>query len=135
MVIYIVTGAFILMDMITGLIKAFKKKEYTSSVMREGLFHKAGSVLVIVLGVLVDYAQGFLDLGVTIPLAAAICTYIIMMEIGSIIENVCEINPRIVPAKLQSYFQKLATSKEKEEVKETEQKEEDIIDNAHSDKG
>lgn len=136
MVIYIVTGAFILMDMVTGLIKAFKKKEYTSSVMREGLFHKAGSVMVIALGVLVDYAQAYLDLGVTIPLAAAICTYICIMEIGSIIENVCEINPRIVPAKLQSYFQKLTTAAKEDEVRaEKTQKEEDIVDEVHSKKG
>lgn len=106
--VYIITGCFILLDMVTGLIKAFKEKAYTSSVMREGLFHKAGSVLIVCFGVLVDYAQSFLDLGVTIPVAIAICTYIVLMEIGSIIENVCTINPQILPDKIKAYFQKLS---------------------------
>lgn len=131
MVIYAIVGAFILLDFITGIVKAFKKKEFTSTVMREGLFHKAGSIMVVVFATLVDYAQGFLDLGVSIPLTEAICGYIILMEVGSIIENVCVINPRIIPNKLQSYFQKLTV---KEEPKDTE-KEVEEIDEVHSKKG
>lgn len=106
--VYIITGAFILLDFITGLIKAFKKKEYTSSLMREGLYHKVGSILVIVFASLVDYAQGYIDIGVTIPLTITVCSYICLMEIGSIIENVCLINPAIMPEKLQSFFSKLS---------------------------
>lgn len=102
------TGAFILLDFITGLIKAFKEKNYCSSIMREGLFHKTGSILVIVFGWLVDYAQTFIDLGVTIPVAVSICGYVILMEIGSIIENVCIINPEIMPDKIKGYFAKLS---------------------------
>lgn len=109
--IYIVTAAFIVLDMVTGLIKAFKEKNYSSTVMREGLFHKAGSIVVAVFGILVDYAQGYVDIGVTIPVATAICTYIIMMEIGSIIENVCTINPGIIPNKIKQYFEKLSDKK------------------------
>ena len=112
--IYLITGAFILLDFITGIIKAFKKKQFTSSVMRQGLFHKAGSVLVVMFGALVDYAQAYIDLGVSLPVATTICIYICLMEIGSIIENVCVINPRIMPNKLQSYFQKLNSGKETE---------------------
>ena len=104
---YLVTGGFILLDMVTGLVCAFKNKKYTSSVMREGLFHKCGSLLCIVFGFLVDYAQQFLDLGISIPVAATICGYICLMEIGSIIENICLINPEIMPDKLKSYFKKL----------------------------
>lgn len=106
--VYLMTGAFILLDFITGLIKAFKEKDYCSSVMREGLFHKAGSILVIVFGWLVDYAQTFVDLGVQIPVALSLCTYVILMEIGSIIENVCIINPEIMPDKIKGYFAKLS---------------------------
>lgn len=105
--IYIITAGFILLDMLTGLFKAFKEKAYTSSIMREGLFHKVGSLLCIVFGLLVDYAQSLIDLGVSIPVATSICAYIILMEIGSIIENICKINPEILPEKLQQYFSKL----------------------------
>lgn len=106
--ILIITGCFILLDMITGIINAFRQKKFTSSVMREGLFHKCGSLICIIFGVLVDYAQKFIDLGVSIPVAISICSYIALMEIGSIIENVCEINPNLLPKKLQSFFSKLS---------------------------
>ena len=106
--VYVVTGIFILLDMVSGLIKAFKEKSYNSSIMREGLFHKSGSVLCIVFGVLVDYAQSFVDLGVHIPIAVSVCAYICLMEVGSIIENVCAINPQIMPDKLKEYFSKLS---------------------------
>ena len=79
--VYLITGCFILMDLVTGLIKAFKNKEYTSSIMREGLYHKAGSVLCVLFGVLVDHAQTIVDLGVTVPITLTICGYIILMEI------------------------------------------------------
>lgn len=105
---YIVTAAFILLDMITGLVKAFKEKAYTSSVMREGLFHKCGSILCVVLGAAVDYAQTIMDLGFAIPVAVSVCVYICTMEIGSIIENVCIINPNFMPEKLKEYFSKLS---------------------------
>lgn len=105
--IYIITACFILLDMITGVVKAFKEKNYTSSVMREGLFHKCGSVLCVTFGFLVDYAQNFLDFGVSVPVALSVCVYICLMEIGSIIENVCSINPQIMPEKIKGYFQKL----------------------------
>ena len=105
--VYVVTGCFILLDLVTGLIKAFKEKSYTSTVMREGLFHKIGSLLIIAFGVLVDYAQTIVDIGVVIPVATSVCVYIILMEIGSIIENVATINPQILPDKIKSYFKKL----------------------------
>ena len=122
--VYIITALFILLDLVTGLIKAFKEKSYTSTIMREGLFHKCGSVLCIVFGILVDYAQTFIDIGVSIPVAITVCSYIILMEIGSIIENVCKINPQIMAEKLKVYFSKLSES-------------EGVINNAkvHSEKG
>lgn len=106
--VYLITALFIILDMVTGLIKAFKEKNYTSSIMREGLFHKCGSVFCIVFGILVDYAQNFIDLGTKIPVAPAICGYIILMEVGSVIENICTINPDIMPDKLKQYFSKLS---------------------------
>ena len=105
--VYIITACFILLDMVTGLIKAFKEKAYTSTIMREGLFHKCGSILLIVFGLLVDYAQTLIDLGVTVPVAFAICSYIVLMEVGSIVENLGKINPEIVPDKVKQYFTKL----------------------------
>lgn len=110
--VYFITALFIVLDMVTGLIKAFKEKNYTSSIMREGLFHKCGSILCVVFGVLVDYAQTFVDIGVTVPVALSLCVYVILMEIGSIVENLCAINPEILPDKIKGFFAKLNGGKE-----------------------
>lgn len=105
--IYLIVGLFIVLDMATGLIKAFKQKSYTSTIMREGLFHKCGSILCVVFGALVDYAQTIVDIGVIIPVGVSLCTYIIVMETGSVIENLCAINPQILPEKIKIFFSKL----------------------------
>lgn len=109
--IFIITGGFILLDLITGIVKALKEKEFNSTKMREGLYHKSGSILCMLFGAGVDYAQNFLDLGFTVPVSTAICVYIIAMEIGSIIENICALNPEIAPEAITQLFQKLKGGK------------------------
>ena len=104
---YVIVGLFILLDLVTGIVKAFVRKEYCSSIMREGLLHKCASIGCVLFGWLVDFAQGYLDLGVTFPVAVSVCVYICLMEIGSIIENLCTINPKILPDKLKAFFSKL----------------------------
>lgn len=105
--VYVITCGFIAFDMLTGLIGAFKNKAFNSSTMREGLFHKCGSILLVVFGVLVDYAQSFIDLGFEVPIAISICAYIILMEIGSAIENIGKINPDLIPEQIRTRFFKL----------------------------
>ena len=99
--IYAITFGFIVLDFATGLVKAVASDGFKSSLMRQGLFHKAGEILCVVLGVLVQYAEGYLDLGINLPVATAICAYIVLMEIGSAIENIGGINPDLVPEKLR----------------------------------
>ncbi len=101
---YLITCAFIALDFITGLIQALATQTFSSSIMRQGLFHKLGLLLCMALGVLVDYAQTWLDLGVSVPVAGAVCAYIVIMEIGSSLENICKINPELMPDKLTALF-------------------------------
>lgn len=105
--VYAIVGIFIALDFLTGLVKAFKDKSFNSTIMREGLYHKCGSVLWVVFGVLVDYSQQFMDLGVSVPVASAICVYIVLMECGSIVENLSVINPELVPENVKAYFAKV----------------------------
>lgn len=105
--IFAVTAGFIVLDVISGAIKAVKRKEWNSTVMREGLFHKMGFVLIVALAVLCDYGQAFLDIGFTIPITSGVCTYVIVTEIGSIVENVAVINPALVPDRLRTIFIKV----------------------------
>lgn len=104
---YLIVHAMIALDFVTGLIKSFKEKNYTSSIMREGLYHKCGSIICVWFGVLVDKANGLMDLGINVPISVAICTYITLMEVGSVIENIGKINPHIMPSKIAQYFDKL----------------------------
>ena len=103
---YLITFYFIVMDFFTGLLKAFATGTFSSKIMRKGLFHKASLLSVMALGWLVEYAQRFVDLGIgmTVPVGGAACGYIILMEIGSSLENLCETNPEIMPDKLCKMF-------------------------------
>lgn len=109
--IYVITAGFIILDLISGLIKALKAKNLNSSTMRDGVFKKTGSILIIALGALVDYGQQYIDLGISLPVAAIFCGIIIMTEIVSIIENACTINPNLLPDTFKSYFEKLDIKK------------------------
>ena len=104
MIIYAIAFAFIVLDFVTGITKACATRSYSSTVMREGLFHKVALLLVMVLGLLADMAQQYMALGVSVPVGGAICGYIVLMEIGSSLENVCEINPELMPGKLAAIF-------------------------------
>lgn len=104
---YIIATSFILFDFISGIIKALKNHEFSSCGMREGLYHKVGSLLTISFGALADYGQRFVDMNLDIPISSAICSYITIMEISSIIENLGQINPNILPDKIKKFFKKL----------------------------
>ena len=105
--VFAVVCAFILLDFVTGTVAAVVCKEWSSSVMREGLWHKTGSLLCLALAALAQYATGFVDLDIEVPILPAVCSYICLMEIGSTIENLGKINPQIVPATLRKFFAKL----------------------------
>ena len=101
LIIIAVCAGFMAFDIITGLLQAIANKTYQSSKMRVGLWHKISFVLIIALAVGLEFAQGYIDLGFTVPLVVPVCAYICMNEIGSIIENLALMNPKLVPAKLR----------------------------------
>lgn len=105
--VYLITGLFVLLDFLTGLVKAFGTKTFSSTKMRTGLFHKIGVVLCVVLGVLIDYTQSYVDIGFAIPVAGTICAYIVIMEISSIIENIVQINPELQSCKISEFFESI----------------------------
>lgn len=70
------------LDIITGFVNAWAKNDIKSSVMRQGLARKFGELVIIAIGQLFFY-------GVGLPkyIVAGISTYIILMELISICEN------------------------------------------------
>lgn len=91
----VVVLCFIALDVISGLIGAIKTKNYKSSVMREGLFHKLGEILAIAFSYGCEYAFPIVGITVNIPIAQSVLIYIIIMETGSILENISIISPEL----------------------------------------
>ena len=101
---------FILFDFATGIVKAAYNKNVSSTVMREGLYHKFAEIMVIVMAGFIDVACEHLDLGFDTPILAVTCGYIVLMEIASILENIGEMNPDLANSPVFSIFKKGGTA-------------------------
>lgn len=91
----VIALGFIAFDILTGLIGAIKNGTYKSTVMREGLFHKCGEMLAMIFSYGCEYAFPYIGIDVSLPIAQSIYIYIIVMEAGSIIENITKISPEL----------------------------------------
>lgn len=91
----IVTLLFIVLDILVGLVKAFSTVGFKSLKMREGLFHKLGEVLCVLFGVVCEISFPLVGISISLPIVSTICVYIVLMETGSIIENLAVISPNI----------------------------------------
>lgn len=91
------------LDLLTGIVASVKNKEVKSSKLRDGLFKKIGFMFCYFIGWLVDtqgYRVGF-NITNVLPI---ILLYACTTELVSIIENICKINPDILPEKLLEIF-------------------------------
>ncbi len=119
---FVITCLFILADIITGLIKALSTGSYDSSKMRAGLFHKLGEIFAWLLFLGIDVFCPRLDISLPFRLTDAITIYLVIMEIGSSIENIGIINPDIGKY-LSHVFEKLkAANPETEDLNVGERK-------------
>lgn len=86
----------ILLDWIFGITNAIQHKEFSSTKMREGLYHKTAELGLLFVGVLIDGALlGGFDFGYSAPVFTAICVYICTMEVGSLLEIFALMNPKL----------------------------------------
>lgn len=77
-----ITCIFMVLDIITGFIKAWKDGDVQSKALRAGLFHKASFILVIVLAQAVELAADEIpQIQLNVPIVGAICAYIILTEV------------------------------------------------------
>lgn len=87
---------FVAFDTISGLIKAFATNTFTSTKVKEGIFHKAALILIIIMSAAIDILSGFIQsMPFTVPLTQGCCLLIIGMECMSVLENICAINPEL----------------------------------------
>lgn len=92
---FLVCLMFIAMDILTGWTKAVATGTTNSSIMRVGLFHKLGEILAILFGYACEFAFPYVGIAISIPLVESIGTYIILMEVASVVENIMQINPQL----------------------------------------
>ena len=84
-------------DYITGYSAAAKNGEWSSTVAREGLWHKAGCIFAVLAAGILDAVVGYLlgniqglalPFTYTVLVAPLVVAWYILMELGSILENV-----------------------------------------------
>lgn len=63
--------------------------------MREGLYHKLGEIFAVGFGFMCEYTFPYIGITVSVPIVTTICIYLVLMETGSIVENLAEISPNI----------------------------------------
>lgn len=105
MYLIIVLG-FIAFDVVTGLIKAGYNGNYNSAIMRQGGFHKSMEVMAMAVAYFVEYTIVYINIGVDVPAVPAVTVYICIMELISILENICAVNPQMC-ALFKPYLEKL----------------------------
>ena len=93
MAIYITVLVFIGFDVLTGLIKALAKEGLNSTLLRKGLYHKLSEILTVLGAGLLQYGASYINLGVEIPALVGVASYVCIMELVSIIENLAILNP------------------------------------------
>lgn len=95
MEIYVVVGGFIFFDVVTGLMKALCNEGLNSTKLREGGMHKLSELMALLCCSFMELACSYIQLGVSIPVTNAAAIYICAMEVVSIMENICVMNPEM----------------------------------------
>lgn len=85
--VLLVTCVMIVLDILLGFAGAVKRGDVESGKLREGLWHKAGYAGITVVAYLIQYAAAYADLGFEVPTVIAICVYVILTEIVSVVET------------------------------------------------
>lgn len=96
-------------DVLTGFLGACIRHDVSSSKMREGLGHKILVLVMIamayVLGVGLSHISG---VDVSIPSTEVVCSYVIVMELSSVLENVNRAWPEFSATGVYKAFHKIA---------------------------
>lgn len=103
---FIIVGLALILDIITGLIKAFSTGTFQTSTMRVGLWHKVSEIAALVIAYFIQYSLPYLNIDYSIPAVSVVTVYIVVMEVGSCIENVGAVNPQLTKP-LSKIFEQL----------------------------
>lgn len=105
--------ATMLIDVVVGFSQSLITGSFSSSVMRVGLGHKFITICIMALGVLLEAAcshvAGLPFSGVA---TVVVSGYVIVMEVGSILENAAKAYPELRDTPLYKIFEDDGTRKE-----------------------
>lgn len=98
--------SFMLVDTIVGVLNACMHGQFKSGAMREGLWHKCSVLIVLMVAGLCDFVTGNGLVSIELPLSIVdvFGCMVVMMEIGSILENCLKMNPSLAPLGLFKIF-------------------------------
>ena len=95
----VILCVFILLDIVSGIVKAILNKDLKSSIFRDGLLKKSLEIIIVILGFSCDWAFGMTVLG------KAVLMFEVAMEGYSILENIVDYVP--VPEKLKEFLEQV----------------------------
>lgn len=82
-------------DVFFGILNALVHRDFQSSKMREGIAHKSTTAGAILVCCIIDGTiTAGVDLGYPAPVLCAACSYIILMEVASLLETFGKLNPQ-----------------------------------------
>ena len=110
----ICVGFFIIFDSLTGFLKALKIEGLNSTILRKGFYSKLSEILAVLLCYGLNFIGDNINLGFDVPLLEGVSIYLCLMELVSIIENLCEVNPALDKL-FGPYLEKLKGKKDDEE--------------------
>lgn len=100
----IIALVFNALDLITGIVTAIKNKDIQSSKLRDGLFKKAGFIICYFVAWLIDTNGVIIGFQLGVQILPLLIGYVCLTELVSLLENVCKLNPDILPEKLMEIF-------------------------------
>lgn len=97
----------ICLDIFFGCMNAVMHNEFSSEKMRWGMAHKLAEIGCVTVGVIVDACimSGF-DLGYPAPVLSGVCLYLVLMEIASLMETFCKMNPQLADSPIFKLLEK-----------------------------
>lgn len=105
---FVLILALIIIDYVLGIMGAVITKTFSSSKMRLGLWHKCTYIIVMFVAIIIERLAFYYDIGLVSATGffCLVCGWIIITELGSILENLVVINPKFADNAFMSIFAK-----------------------------
>lgn len=97
-------GLLVVIDFLVGLLGAFLRGDFSSSIMRVGIGHKAMCALIVLLAAVLQVLAAHVTTLPIFPAVSVVCVYLIIMEVGSIWETIVKTYPDLAGSKLEEFF-------------------------------